>query len=305
MTIFTNRPYRSEADLQAMIRLVKTRPPERLADYPSLIDLQAMFLEVKTQSRTQLWTDEQGNLLGYVIMRPDFNTFQFEVATSLATGDADHLSAQIIAWATQWAQTTGWERLRASSADNNIARITRLEGQGFVRRPEYTLHFERPLDEAIPAPQLPAGFTIRHVEGEHEAEALVSLHRAAFGTSYMTIEGRLSWMRVPEYDPTLDLVAVAPDGALAAYVLCSISEEENLLTGRRVGYTDPVATHPKFQGRGLAKALLVRGLNLLRQRGMEIAGLGTGSWNMAMQATAKSVGYRVTSTTIFFEKPGK
>jgi mycothiol synthase len=134
---------------------------------------------------------------------------------------------------------------------------------------------------------------------------VVVLHRAAFGTPHMTIEGQLSWMRMPEYDPTLDLVAVAPDGALAAYVLCSISKEENLLTGRRVGYTDPVATHPKFQGRGLAKALLVTGLNLLRQRGMEVAGLGTGSWNMAMQATAKSVGYRVASTTILFEKPGK
>jgi mycothiol synthase len=102
---------------------------------------------------------------------------------------------------------------------------------------------------------------------------VVVLHRAAFGTPHMTIEGQLSWMRMPEYDPTLDLVAVAPDGALAAYVLCSISEQENLLAGRRVGYTDSVATHPKFQRRGLAKALLVKGLNLLRQRGMEIAGL--------------------------------
>jgi mycothiol synthase len=165
-----------------------------------------------------------------------------------------------------------------------------------------TLHCARSLSDPIPEPRVPEGFGIRHVAGEHEAEALAALHRAAFGTENMTTEGRLSWMRTPDYDPELDLVAVAPDGTLAAYVFCSISEEENALSGREDGYTDPVATHPAFQRRGLARALLLTGFRLLKRRGVETAHTSTGSWNVAMRQTARSVGYRVESTTIFFKK---
>ncbi len=160
----------------------------------------------------------------------------------------------------------------------------------------------RDLTRPIPEVVLPAGFAIRCVTGEEEAPALAELHRAAFGSDYMTTENRLAMMRVPEYDPSLDLVVVAPDGRLAAYCMCSISEEENRITGRKEGQTDPVATHPRFQKMGLARALLLKGLHLLRDRGMDFAGLGTSSENIAMQKTAESVGFYVTLRKIWFEK---
>ena len=43
----------------------------------------------------------------------------------------------------------------------------------------------------------------------------MALHRDAFGTTRMTVEGRLAMMRDPEYRSELDLVAVAPDGSRA------------------------------------------------------------------------------------------
>jgi len=161
-----------------------------------------------------------------------------------------------------------------------------------------------PLFRQTPAcGKLPTGFAIRHVAGEHEVEALVALHRAAFGTENLTVEDRLSWMRTPEYDPTLDLMAVTPDGALAAYCMCHISHEENARSGRSEGYTDPIATHPAFQLRGLARALLLTGLDLLRPRRVETAVLGTSSDNFAMQQTALSVGFCVQMTKLWFAKP--
>jgi len=153
-----------------------------------------------------------------------------------------------------------------------------------------SLHLIRPLNEPIPTPRLPAGFAIRHVAGEHEVEALVALHRAAFGTENLTVEDRLSWMRTP-------------DGALAAYCMCHISHEENARSGRSEGYTDPIATHPAFQLRGLARALLLTGLDLLRQCRVKTAVLGTSSDNIAMQRTALSVGFCVQMTKLWFAKP--
>jgi ribosomal protein S18 acetylase RimI-like enzyme len=154
----------------------------------------------------------------------------------------------------------------------------------------------RKLAEPIPEPQLPQGFIIRPVSGTQEAEAIASTHRAAFGTEYMTIENRLAIMNTSEYDPSLDLVAVAPDGTIAAYCTCSVNETN------KEGSTDPVATHPQFQRMGLARALLLTGMKILKERGMETACLGTSGANLAMQKTAESVGFHVDFRVLWFEK---
>jgi ribosomal protein S18 acetylase RimI-like enzyme len=192
--------------------------------------------------------------------------------------------------------------LDASCRADDSARIALLEQHGFVRQEFRALKFYRPLDELVPAPQAPPGFRISHAAGEQEVEALVALHRAAFGTQNMTVEERLAMMRQPGYDPALDLLVRAPDGRLAAYCFCSVSLEENRRSGRKEGCTDPVATHPDFQRRGLGLALLLTGLHALKQRGMQAAVLGTGSDNFAMQRLAQAAGFRVRSTTLWFSK---
>jgi ribosomal protein S18 acetylase RimI-like enzyme len=149
---------------------------------------------------------------------------------------------------------------------------------------------------------LPAGFTIRHVSGEHEVENLVELHRAAFGTENMTVAYRLAMMCVPDYDRSLDLIAVAPDGRLAAFCVGVIPAEENALTGHKDGWLDPIGTRPEFQRRGLAHALLLTGLHLLKQRGMENAATNTWEENLAMRRTAESAGFSVAAKTIWFSK---
>jgi len=96
---------------------------------------------------------------------------------------------------------------------------------------------------------------------------------------------------------------VAPDGSPAAYCLCQIDREENRRTGRQDGYTDPVATHPAHRRLGLARSLLLAGMALLRDRGMRCARLGTSSENLAMQRAAKSVGFAVESSRVWFARP--
>ncbi|NTU56154.1 MAG: GNAT family N-acetyltransferase, partial [Anaerolineales bacterium] len=99
-----------------------------------------------------------------------------------------------------------------------------------------------------------------------------------------------------EYDPTLDLVVIAPDGTVAAYCSCSVNNQT------KIGFTDPVATHPNYQRMGLARALLLTGMILLKERGMSYAHLGTSGNNIAMQKTAESVGFTVEYKTIWFSK---
>lgn len=299
-----HRLYSDPADLEAMLDLlVRLRPGERITDFPSPADLREALSLPAVQQNTRLWLDEQGQLRAFAYVDP-YHNLRFELDQSAATPQVE---AEIVAWGEaclrEVVQTGGDPlTLDGSCREDDQARIAFFERHGFERQPERSLHLERRLDEPLPAPELPPGFAIRPVSGDEEAPALVELHRAAFGSAMMTVAERLAMMRGPDYERELDLVVVAPDGRLAAYCFCWISAEENLRSGRKMGYTDPLATHPDFQRRGLAQALLLDGMRKLKARGMETAALGTSSTNLAMQAAAQAVGFRVKAVTLWFAK---
>ncbi|MGH2593012.1 MAG: GNAT family N-acetyltransferase [Anaerolineae bacterium] len=304
MTVYTDRLYSGEADLHAMIDLLlAVRPAAHLADYPGAGDLREWLELPDTRVNTRLWHNARGQLAAFASVDLSRGYMLFEVAPHEFGGE---IEAQMIAWSVERMRRSRYSEcttLDTSCRDDNAARIALLERHGFVIQAERTLRMVRRLDEPIPAPRLPAGFNVRHVAGEREVEAYVALHRAAFGTQNMTVERRLAIMRAPDYDAELDLIAVAPDGAWAGFCVCQINREENARTRRNEGWTEPVGTHPEFRQRGLARALLLTGLSLLKQRGVDAALLGTSSANVAMQRAAESVGFRPLSTIAWFSKP--
>jgi ribosomal protein S18 acetylase RimI-like enzyme len=168
---------------------------------------------------------------------------------------------------------------------------------GFLPQEARTLRYARLLNEPIPECQLPEGFSIRHTTGEQEVEQLVALHRSAFGTDNMTVEQRLAMMHSPQYVQEMDLVVVAPAGELAAFCVCGFEDRE-----KGVGYTDPIGTSARFQRRGLGRAVLSHGLQLLKSAGAVTAGLGTSSANTAMQRLAESAGFTRISEKLWFSK---
>ena len=299
-----SRRFAFSEDLQAMIRLIENcRPVERISDFPGIVDLHEAMTMEKIRQQTRLWFATEHRMAAFAYV-DHYNNLWFELDRQ---SFSPTIEQEIVDWGVKCvrhlAQTQDTPlTLDASCRLENSERIALLERHGFVRQEEQSLQMVRSLAEPIPDPQIPAGFFIRHVQGEQEVEALVTLHRAAFGTDNMTIEERLAMMRVPDYDPELDLLAVAPDGRLAASCVCSISRDENQHSGRKEGYTDPIATHPDFRRRGLARALLLKGLVLLRRRGMDAARLGTSSKNIAMQNLARAAGFRLESSTLWFTK---
>lgn len=305
MNLLSHRLYAGEDDLRFMLDfLVATRPAERVADFPSLVDLRELLALPLVQANTRLWFDVAGRLSGYAFV-DHYNNLRFEYDPASAPPGVEE---EMVAWGEaclrRAMQASGEVlALDASCRAEDAVQVERLQRHGFALQEIRSLHMLRRLDQPIPAPQLPDGFRIRHVSGEAEAQALVTLHRAAFDSQEMTVEERLAMMRDPDYDLELDLLVVAPDGRLAAYCMCSISREENERTGRKQGYTDPLATHPDFQRRGLARALLLTGLLELKRRGMQEAALGTSSENIPMQRAAQAAGFRVASTTLWFSKP--
>lgn len=75
----------------------------------------------------------------------------------------------------------------------------------------------------------------------------------------------------PLYRRDLDLVAVAPDGAIASFATIWFDDVT------RSAYFEPVATVPAHRRRGLGKAVLTEGLRRLKRMGVVVAFVGGSS----------------------------
>jgi mycothiol synthase len=306
MSVFSSHLFTDQRDREAILALVKDRPTDQLMDFPSLADLREMLSLPESHANTTLWEDLDGKLAGFAILTRNETSCNliFEISPRVIASD---LPAQIIHRAEQVSRqleqiSLGELVLETGCRANALARLSLLGQNGFARQSVETLHLVRPLNDSIPTPLLPPGFSICSSRGAQEVSQWVKLHRAAFGTQNMTEEYRLAMLNTPDYDPYLDLVAVAPNGNLSAYCVGYIDHEGNLLSGQKVGFSDPIATYPAFQRQGLARALLLTVLERLQKRGMLAARLGTGSENIAMLRAAQSVGFREISRSITFSK---
>jgi ribosomal protein S18 acetylase RimI-like enzyme len=296
---YSTRPYRPE-DIEFFFSVLRLRPARRIMDFPSFTDLREIMAEPVV---AQVWENVDRRAAGFAILLEGETYASLVFETSAEDPD---LLAAMIAWGTRTcsARYRGEAvELTANAHQEQLTRIAALEDACFRLLPETVCVFQRDLIEDIPPYTLPPGYHLRALAGADEIEAWVDLHRSAFGTRNMTAEVKRAMMNQPDYDPALDLVAVAPDGSLAAYVCGSIDAQGNALAGCRTGFTDPVATHPRHQQKGLAKALLLETLARLRRRGMESARLSTSSENTAMQAAARSAGYVETGRGLRFARP--
>lgn len=165
----------------------------------------------------------------------------------------------------EWAQ----RRLRGRGAvgwvaDTDSELVAYLEGEGSeVVRTDYWYRWD--LDTTpVPAPSLDAGWTIRNVEGEHEADNRRRASHAAFNSTMdesMHLDRYLRFMRSPVYEPTRDLVAIAPDGTIASFIVWWPDPSG-------IAQIEPFGTHPDFQRRGIGRALIHYALRQMRDAGM-------------------------------------
>ncbi len=198
-----SRRYVAADDLADLISFVtRVRSPICLADHPSPVDLSEILVLPANQAQTRLWQDEKGSLVGYGIV-DHFNNILFDVVPD---GRASQLRGEILDWAVQ-AVRVGRPSSDAVSLGTNCRsedgrriKILLEKVHGLSGRP--TLMPVCSLRDAMPQVALPPGWGIRAVRGEGEVDALVALHRAAFGTDRLTVVERLSWIRGPTTRPS-------------------------------------------------------------------------------------------------------
>lgn len=170
----------------------------------------------------------------------------------------------------------GRPQLRVWANEEDVQRQELLARQGYhkIDRPEYQRR--RSLTTPIPEASLPAGYTVRALGGADELPARSYLSWQAFhpdepDDDYEGWEWYLNVQRAPLYRRQLDIVAVAPDGALAAF--CTAWFDDVTCTGA----FEPVGTAPAHQQRGLGKAVMTEALRRLQRLGATLATVGSSS----------------------------
>jgi mycothiol synthase len=245
------------------------------------------------QQATLLWEEADGTLVAYALMTPPSPVLTFQVHPQVRGGG---LETQILTWAGERLHAEARRRGKTFSLwcrchESETKRRALLEGVGFKLLPARDLRLVRPLDIPLPAAHLPPGFVLRHgVHGE-ELEQYQELHRAVFDGISMGFDYHQS----PGYQSDLDVIAVDSAGTFAAFCLCELTEVGDSSGEFTVGEIGVIGTRPTHQRHGLGRALLLTGIQQLKERGATSVFLETEQAETPALHLFTSLGFRRVS----------
>jgi mycothiol synthase len=169
------------------------------------------------------------------------------------------------------------------------ARMSALTALGFERYRTWDLVRElSPLSDV--SSDVPAGFMVRAARVE-DADELAAARNASFDADWTGASYRSEVMEKPGYDPSREIIAVAPDGRVAAYTVYWTDERN------RLGHFEPVGTHRDFRRLGLARAVMASALMRMGEAGMVSVSVNHNEENVAAARLYESLGFQVKYRT--------
>ncbi len=220
-----------------------------------------------------LTPESRGN--AYLHVHPDFHTPELDCEMMSIAEETLALAGE-----------NGRQHLTVWAHQHDTQRGDMLTSRGYVKGDWPESQYRRRLDEKIPDTPPASGYTIRALGDIDELPARSWLSWRAFhpdepNEAYGGWEWYPDVQRCPLYRRDLDLVAAAPDGALAGFTTIWFDDVT------RTGYFEPVGVAPEHQRRGLGRALMNEGLRRLKRYGGVVATVG--GYSEAANALYRSV----------------
>ena len=305
--MWTSRLYETEHDLlqmQGLLMQARSRTNDwRYWHVGELMWAYFMVLcHLNPREHIRLWHDEDDKLIAYAVLGED-PSFDCQVLPEV---EWSGIETEALAWGEmrlgelcqRGAQKWGSALVSAARQDD-ARRIAFLEQHGFRYSGEFAeVNMLRSLDEPIPASTLPSGCHVRAIR-----EAEISRRAAAqrevwhpWTVGNVSDRDYARMMRLPGYHRDLDLVAVTPDGVVAAYVNGWIDPIN------RIGDFGPVGALPAYRRQGLTRAALLEGLRRMRARGMDRVCISTGVSNTPALRLYESIGFKIENKCLDYVK---
>ena len=203
------RPYAGDADLPFIADLIHAAPPagRHLVDFPWR--LSSSQLDPVADARVCM---VDGLLAGFAAWQVAWASLDLYVRPGPAQ---ERVEAALFAWAADRFRELDADRGQLlpywiEAREDDAERLALLARHGYTLSDGYSyVMMSRSLAAPFPRSSSPPGFTIRPLAGLSEVDAYVEVHRRAFESTSMTASWRARTLRMPQYEPELDLVAVA------------------------------------------------------------------------------------------------
>ncbi len=194
---------------------------------------------------------------------------------------------------------------QAELFDTEKAWETLLQSRGY-QPVRYETHMVRDLSEPFPEAPMPPGLEIRPVKPEHY-RTIFDASNEAFRDHWGAVDESEAVYQIQLEDKDFhpELWKVAWDGdQMAGVVHNFIDSDENEEYQRKRGYTEGICTRRPWRKLGLARALLVRSMQMFKEMGMTETALGVDSQNLSGAFRLyEGVGYRKVKQQTIYRKP--
>ncbi|MHB8132690.1 MAG: GNAT family N-acetyltransferase [Anaerolineaceae bacterium] len=172
-------------------------------------------------------------------------------------------------------------------------RIAFLEQQGFKYCGEFAeVNMLRSLGEPIPESIVPDSYQVREFSGTDEITNRASIRREVWHpwtVGKVSDDDYAHFMQLPGYYRDLDIVSVAPNGVIAAYVNGWIDPVN------KIGDFGPVGALEAYRRQGLTRAALMEGLRRMKGYGMNRVCISTGVSNVPARQLYESIGFKIVN----------
>ena len=185
-----------------------------------------------------------------------------------------------------------------ASADAQDARHL-LESEGFERVKSYwQMRWE---GDDLPSLALRPGFQLKPFSLDRDEAMLTELQNDAFGEHWgfcpNTVEEIVARVRIKITDP--DGIIFVMDGNRPAGYNWTLRYENSY---GKVGVVSMTGVHPSYRGNGLGTAVVVSGMQYLKDQGVDAIELEVDSENTPARELYLKLGYRQVSRSVWYER---
>jgi mycothiol synthase len=278
------------AHLQEVLNANAKNPHIHIADMP--YRLTSTWQDQECQM--MLW-EKDSEILAWAVFQPPWFNLDYAIHPSQV---GSSLEKEVFAWGKnemmEYTKRTGKEFYGSveffedtSNVELTIANLTAL---GFKKFDWSIIRFEKDLNQELPVPELPDGFSIRPLRGAEEVESYVKLHQLVFKSKEMTMAWRMRILKHPSYIPEIDLVVVDAADNLIGFCVGWLCQE--------IGQIEPLGVHPDYQGSGLGTALELSALQALRNKGARFIHIDHVSENEKAIALSLKTGFKQINNAV-------
>jgi len=212
------------------------------------------------------------------------------------------LATKLLGYATHRAEELGVKVAHVNIPQDNIVAKSVLSKLGFrfVRR---FLQFRLDMAKVDWRDIDQAALQCRHLQRGEEGKLTQIQNRSFAGTwgyNPNTVEEITYWINLINRSPE-DVILACDEDKAVGYCWTRASYA-GAITGERKGQIRMLGVEPDYRGRGVGKGVLLAGLSYLKSKGLQVAELTVDSTNKAACSLYRSVGFEISSSSLWYEK---